>query len=171
MEARERLGVDSAMAPAPVVMHRLDNPDDQLAFFEENSIELAADAWSGFQRYGRGMVILREPRDRSPIVEAWYETPETDEHESFGRPFEARQDLEGYDPETEILLGVTDHGRTYLRFWRATLPIAPPGASALVQQRLQERREAFQCAAEPQPGPSFTPAARRRFWEDWELPA
>jgi hypothetical protein len=112
MERRENIG--TYFCPG-----RFDNPDDQLAFIGGISEALFDDARRGFDDHGRGVVVLQAASGPGSFVRAWYGTPDARDCEAFSPT--SWEDWERYDPCREMLVGVTDAGQTYLRFWRIGL--------------------------------------------------
>jgi hypothetical protein len=90
------------------------HPDDYLAFIHANGAQLFPDAQRACQELGRGVVLL-EGEPGGAFVKAWYAEPTADELEGFGPT--AAEDFHGYDPEKEMLVGVTD-AATFTQFWR-----------------------------------------------------
>lgn len=93
---------------------RFDNPDDRLAFIQANVEFIEPDARKGYAAHGRGIVMLQQSGQH--FVRSWYAVPDPGDLDHL-RP-EATEDLEGYDPETQILVGITEQDGTFVGFWR-----------------------------------------------------
>jgi hypothetical protein len=99
------------------VLNPFRHPDDHLAFIMAHLTPLAADARRGFQRHGRGLVVLEGPH--GPYLDSWYMTIGPDDFK--GHPEAAHEVREGYDPASAMLIGATDPAVSYFRFWRIDL--------------------------------------------------
>jgi|GEM_PF-6285538 len=116
MQNREQLG-DYLLPSAepPGAAGRFDNPYDRLAFIESYAELFMVDARKGHSTHGRGMVMLQQAG--KAFVKSWYAVPDPGE---FDRLPEAMEDFEGYDPETELLVGILEYDGTFVGFWRTS---------------------------------------------------
>lgn len=114
MLTRERLSTYAAFDGSLNRPVRFDNPDDQLAFIEANAEDLWSGACKGFAIHGRGVVIMQQ---RSPaFIESRYATPEPGDLD--GLVATATEDFEGYDPTSQMLVGIDDPEGRFLGFWK-----------------------------------------------------
>lgn len=95
-----------------------ESPADCLAFIKiQAHAELLGEmARRGYRAHGRGVVLLQGPYGEE--VRAWYATATPEDLDGPLMPETAKQDLEEYDPDGEMLVVAMDPAESRLRFWR-----------------------------------------------------
>lgn len=141
--------------------------DWQKSLIEKNLLVLSYNAWEGYQKSDRGVVVVSTnspnldvcgeqfsvyfvPRSRlAPFLNAWLAAGETavlQQHFTNGHILQA---ADTYNPETDLVL-LLESGSGVTFFYLQNLPISPPACHQQIQQQKQEFQLSTYCS--PQEG-------------------
>jgi hypothetical protein len=115
---REKLSHYAAFDGSPKEPLTFDDPDDWLNFVQSQSTQISADARKGHESHGRGIVMLQ--KTSSMFIESHYVTPGPGDLDRLGSG--ATEDFEAYDPETQMLVGITSPDGAFVDLWKLELP-------------------------------------------------